>query len=139
MPSEGHEGLRAILAFLMVLGLIFAVRWAWRHWSQSWRLQIGDPKPIKPIKPLQAWQGLKDFTRSVFEGFGVGVLAYLIVDADDFFSPREQLAWAAVGVLVLAVTGYRGLRKRLDGILHELREIRTPSEGKDYRRVPDAD
>jgi hypothetical protein len=37
----------------------------------------------------------------------------------------------AVGVVWFTVHGYRGLHKLLDGILHELREIRAPSEGKD--------
>jgi hypothetical protein len=50
MLSEGQEGLRFIIGFGATLGLIFAVGWAWRRWSQSWTLQIGDPKPIKPLQ-----------------------------------------------------------------------------------------
>jgi len=49
-----------------------------------------------------------------------------------------DIEWTAVGVVSWAVSGYCGLRERLDGILHELREIRTPSEGKDYQNPPTA-
>jgi hypothetical protein len=55
-----------------------------------------------------------------------GAVAFYLIDhADDFGTPRQQLTWAVLTVLVVAVSGYRGVCKRLDDILHELREIRT--------------
>ena len=95
----------------------------------------GGAGPTRPSKPFEQatevlGQALVTFVRWLFDLVGLAILFYLIVHADIFGTPREQLAWAVVGVAYLAFAGYRGLRKRLDGILHELREIRTPSEGK---------
>jgi hypothetical protein len=108
----------------LTFGLICALGWGWRH------------RVVEPLQPLQ-W--LKSFAQAVgwvLAVLGIGLLFYFIVHADEYLSPREQLADAVVGVLVLAVEGYRGLRKRLDGILHELREIRTPGEGKERVSEP---
>jgi hypothetical protein len=71
MPSEWHEGLRFILSFIVILGLLFALGWAWRH-------RVRDTKTIQ--EPLQAPQWLKGW---LLAGLGLGGLFALIVNADD--------------------------------------------------------